>query len=177
MLSCRSGQEKMGDGTTMGGRSLYGQCNCVMFDGPIFFFFFSVLPLSFCSPYRLPFLPEPVLLLCRCRFTRFPVTISMMTLMNSWPPFSVTVSGNEALGGDSSVHSTYVQYVDGSPDSALYAATNGQMYFDSTNHLLLSPYVHLPFLFVSSLLCAAQIAISFPSFFYECVLIFCLIFS
>ena len=39
------------------------------------------------------------------------------------------VSGNETLGGDSSVHSTYVQYVDGSPDSALYAATNGQMYF------------------------------------------------
>ena len=39
------------------------------------------------------------------------------------------VSGNDTLGGDSSVHSAYVQYVDGSPDSALYAATNGQMYF------------------------------------------------
>lgn len=43
------------------------------------------------------------------------------------------MSGNETLGGDSSVHSTYVQYVDGSPDSALYAATNGQMWFPITN--------------------------------------------
>ena len=40
------------------------------------------------------------------------------------------VSGSNTLVGDASVHSaTYVQYVDGSPDSALYAATNGQMYF------------------------------------------------
>ncbi len=32
------------------------------------------------------------------------------------------VSRNETLGGVSSVHSTYVQYVvDGSPDSTLYA--------------------------------------------------------
>ena len=47
--------------------------------------------------------------------------------------FFSAVSGNDTLGGDASVHSTYVQYVDGSPDSALYAATNGQMYFHPTN--------------------------------------------
>ena len=53
-----------------------------------------------------------------------------MTYLFIW--LFISVSSNEALGGDSigqsSVHSTYVQYVDGSPDSALYAATNGQMY-------------------------------------------------
>ena len=46
--------------------------------------------------------------------------------------FLLAVSSNDALSsesiGQSSVHSTYVQYVDGSPDSALYAATNGHMY-------------------------------------------------
>jgi hypothetical protein len=54
-----------------------------------------------------------------------------MTFLNLFFCFVLfhAVSGNETLGGDSSVHSTYVQYVDGSPDSALYAATNGQMYF------------------------------------------------
>lgn len=55
----------------------------------------------------------------------------IFNFLKFWNSFSV--SGNETLGGDSSVHSTYVQYVDGSPDSALYAATNGQMWFPITN--------------------------------------------
>lgn len=56
----------------------------------------------------------------------------MKLITNKFLLHLISVSSNEALGSDSigqsSVHSTYVQYVDGSPDSALYAATNGQMY-------------------------------------------------
>ncbi|XP_046455076.1 DNA-binding protein RFX2-like isoform X8 [Daphnia pulex] len=54
-----------------------------------------------------------------------PITVTVTS--GSTQYIAMAVSGNETLGGDSSVHSTYVQYVDGSPDSALYAATNGQM--------------------------------------------------
>uniref|UniRef100_A0A0P5J0A2 Transcription factor RFX3 n=1 Tax=Daphnia magna TaxID=35525 RepID=A0A0P5J0A2_9CRUS len=54
-----------------------------------------------------------------------PITVTVTS--GSTQYIAMAVSGNETLVGDSSVHSTYVQYVDGSPDSALYAATNGQM--------------------------------------------------
>jgi len=58
-----------------------------------------------------------------------PITVTVTS--GSTQYIAMAVSSNEALGSDSigqsSVHSTYVQYVDGSPDSALYAATNGQM--------------------------------------------------
>lgn len=71
-------------------------------------------------------------------FPRYPCNIHD----DANEPYSfsfIVVSGNEALGGDSSVHSTYVQYVDGSPDSALYAATNGQMYFSTSTNTF--PYL------------------------------------
>jgi hypothetical protein len=43
-----------------------------------------------------------------------------------------TVTESDAVGSDTvaaqGVHPTYVQYVEGSADQAIYAATNGQMW-------------------------------------------------
>ncbi|XP_071443815.1 DNA-binding protein RFX2 isoform X2 [Hetaerina americana] len=52
------------------------------------------------------------------------------TLVGSPHYITVTVSEGDAVGSEGvpqGVHSTYVQYVEGSADQAIYAATNGQM--------------------------------------------------
>ncbi|XP_069703475.1 DNA-binding protein RFX2-like isoform X2 [Periplaneta americana] len=53
------------------------------------------------------------------------------TIVGSPHYITVTVSESDAVGSDTvaaqGVHPTYVQYVEGSADQAIYAATNGQM--------------------------------------------------
>lgn len=39
----------------------------------------------------------------------------------------ITVPETEAVGSDTVGHSTYVQYVEGTPEQAIYTTTNGQM--------------------------------------------------